>query len=84
VAEGREELVRSKYFVTELVRLTPRESYQPAAEKCQLWICLEGRGIIGGEAFQAGEVWLLPDQGEQPVTVAETASRFLRTWVPAS
>jgi mannose-6-phosphate isomerase len=84
VAEGREELVRSKYFVTELVRLTPGESFQPAAEKCQLWICLEGRGAIGGEACQAGEVWLLPDQCEQPVIEAETATRFLRTWVPAS
>ena len=84
VGEGREELVRSKHFVTELVRLKPGESFQPAAEKCQLWICLEGRGSIGGEAFQAGEVWLLPDDGEQPAIVADLASRFLRTWVPVS
>jgi mannose-6-phosphate isomerase len=53
VAEGREELVRSKYFVTELVRLTPGESYQPAAEVPALDLS-GGAGTTGGEAFQAG------------------------------
>jgi mannose-6-phosphate isomerase len=81
IGEGREELVRSSHFVTELVRLKPGEAFQPAPEKCQLWICLEGRGAIGGELFHAGEVWLLPDDGEQPAVGAETASRFLRSWV---
>jgi phage baseplate assembly protein gpV len=41
-----------------------------------------GRGTIGAEAFQAGEVWLLPDAGEQAAIMADGASRFLRTWVP--
>jgi mannose-6-phosphate isomerase len=83
VGEGREELVRSKHFVTELVRLKASERLVPPAEKCQLWICLEGRGTIGGESFQQGEVWLLPDEGEQTAIVADGAARFLRTWVPA-
>jgi hypothetical protein len=26
-----------------------------------------GAGAIGGEAVRAGEVWLLPEQGDQPV-----------------
>jgi mannose-6-phosphate isomerase len=82
VGVGREELVRSKHFVTELVRLKAGERFVPAPEKCQLWICLEGRGTFGAQAFQAGEVWLLPEAGEQAATVADGASRFLRTWVP--
>src|SRR3954470_9383650 len=56
LGDGREELVRSKHFVTELVRLKAGESFRPAAEKCQLWICLEGLGALGAERFQAGEV----------------------------
>ncbi len=79
---GREELVRSKHFVTELVRLKAGTACTPAPEECQLWISVEGRGTIGGEAFQTGEVWLLPLTVEQPTVCAETDARFLRTYVP--
>jgi mannose-6-phosphate isomerase len=82
VGEGREEVARSTHFVTELVRLRAGERFVPPAEKCQLWICLAGRGKIGAEAFQAAEVWLLPDEGEQAAVVAHEAARFLRTWAP--
>ena len=58
------------------------ERIVPEAEKCQLWIALEGRGTIGAEAWRAGEVWLLPELGEQPEIRAETDSRLLRTHVP--
>jgi mannose-6-phosphate isomerase len=73
IAEGRELLVRSKHFVTELVQVG---QFAP----CQLWICVEGSGTIGGEAVRAGEVWLLPEAGEQPVV--RGPARFLRTWAP--
>jgi hypothetical protein len=76
------EVARSKHFVTELVRLTAGEGFVPEAEECQLWICLSGCGTIGSEAFQAGEVWLMPDEDEQAAIVARETSRFLRTWVP--
>jgi len=79
LGDGREELVRSKYFVTELVsgvRLIP------APQPCQIWICIGGAARIGAEAVHAGEAWLLPDSGEQPLIEAE-AARFLRTYVPA-
>jgi mannose-6-phosphate isomerase len=82
VGGGREEVARSKHFVTELVRLKAGERFRPPAEQCQQWICLEGRGKFGVEAFQMGEVWLLPDEGEQAAIAAEVMSRFLRTWVP--
>jgi hypothetical protein len=80
IGKGHEALVWSKHFVTELVRLEPGEEFTPAAERCQLWICVEGAGTIGEEAVQAGEVWLLPEAGEQPVV--RGPARFLRTWVP--
>ena len=73
------EPVRSKDFVTEQVRLNAGAEMRPEPEECQLWIVLEGQGTIGGQPFRKGEVWLLPDG----TTIrAETAGRFLRTYVP--
>ena len=72
---GRTQLVISKHFVTELID-APRFVAEP--QTCQLAIFIEGRGTIGGEAVQAGEVWLLP---EEPVAM-ESEGRFLRTYVP--
>ena len=82
LGDGRELLVRSKHFVTESVQLNPGMEHRPAAEECQLWVCLEGDAKIGGEPVRPGEVWLLPETGEQPVVRAETAARFLRTHFP--
>lgn len=82
IAPGCDELVRSRHFVTELESMTPGEERVPAAENCQLWICLAGEGTIGGDGFRQGEVWLLPDEGEQPAVVSKSAARFLRTYVP--
>jgi mannose-6-phosphate isomerase len=82
LAPGRDELVRSKHFITELITLEPGGQTTPEPENCHLWICIEGSGSIGGDAFRAGEVWLLPATGEQPAILAGTDTRFLRTWVP--
>ena len=81
IGEGRELLVRSNHFVTEAVRLAAVQEHRPSAERCHLWICLEGAGTIGGEAVRPGEVWLLPETGDQPCIKAETGMRFLRTHV---
>jgi mannose-6-phosphate isomerase len=82
VAEGREELVRSRHFVTELVRMSSGEAWCPPAERCHLWICLEGGGTISGERFREAEVWLLPEEGEPPMIRAEGRTRVLRTFMP--
>ncbi len=82
LAEGRDLLVRSKHFVTEYVRLAAGAEIRPTAEECQLWICLEGAARIGDEFVRRGEVWLLPKEELQPVVRAESAARFLRTYVP--
>ncbi len=72
------EAVRSRFFVTEPIGGT---RVTPDAHQCQIWICLAGNATIGGEPVHAGEAWLLPDAGEQPVIEAQEA-RFLRTYVP--
>jgi mannose-6-phosphate isomerase len=83
LSPSRDELARCKYFATEMARLKPGERFTPTPEKCQLWIVIEGRGRIGAEAFRPGEVWLLPDSGEQPEIRADGDARLLRTYVPA-
>ena len=83
LSEGREELVRSKHFVTERVTLQPGHAFIPEPQNSQLWICLEGKSEIGDESVQAGEVWLLPEEGAQPAVTAITKWTFLRTWSPA-
>ena len=81
IAEGRDRLVESKHFTTETVRLRAGEQHQPSAERCHLWICIEGRGRIGEEPARLAEVWMLPEAGAQPAIYAETDMRFLRTHV---
>jgi mannose-6-phosphate isomerase len=75
-------VVRSKHFVTTPVELQAGERRMPEARGCHLWICIEGRGTVGGEAFARGDVWLLPDAGEQPLIEAAVETRFLETYVP--
>ena len=81
IGAGHETLVWSRHFVTELVRLESGEEFSPSPEKCQLWIAVAGAGAIAGEAVRAGEVWLLPEEGEPPVITGDGAT-FLRTYVP--
>jgi mannose-6-phosphate isomerase len=76
---GREELVRCRHFVTELVRLSDGATFDADPQNCQLWICLEGTGVIEGEAFRAGEVWWLPEAG---TVRTQAGARLLRTYVP--
>jgi mannose-6-phosphate isomerase len=83
ISPGRDLLVRCDHFVTELVRLDAGARSSLPPQTCELWICVEGRGAIGDEPFQPGEVWLMPEAGPQPALRAETNARFLRTYVPA-
>jgi hypothetical protein len=82
LAPGREELARCPYFATELVRLRKGEAIKPPVRRCQQWIGVEGNAPIAGQPFKLGEVWLLPEAGEQPEIVAETDSLFLATYLP--
>jgi mannose-6-phosphate isomerase len=82
IAAGREELVRSRHFVTELVHLHPGAEITPDPAACQLWIAIAGHTRIGGHEARPGEVWMMPDEGPQPLVQAQTACKFLRTYVP--
>ncbi len=82
LGEGREELVRCPYFVTERVRLPAGGTITPEVRACQIWICLAGEASIGSESMSPGDVWLLPDAGSQPGIRAAADTTFLRTWVP--
>ncbi|HTX34695.1 MAG TPA: class I mannose-6-phosphate isomerase [Bryobacteraceae bacterium] len=84
LTDGREVLVRSKHFVTELVPLAAGERRTPVPENCQLWIPIAGSGTIGDEPFRAGEVWLMPEEGPQPAVASDKGARLLRTYVPAA
>ena len=72
-------VVRSKHFVTEPVAMMAGEERRPEWRNCHLWTCVEGHGSIDGAPFRRGEVWLL---GDGSCLRAETAARFLRTYVP--
>jgi mannose-6-phosphate isomerase len=79
LTDGREDLVRSRHFVTELVRIEAGRTFTPEPHDAHLLIVLEGSGTVGGEAFQRGEVWHLPDAADVEVA---TPTRLLRTWTP--
>ena len=82
IAEGCEELVQAKHFVTQRICLGAGERRVPERQISQLWIVLEGDGTIGGQPYRPGEVWLLPETGEQPEIRSGRDSTFLRTWAP--
>lgn len=85
IGKGHDLLVHSKHFVTEMVRLESGETFTPPPTTCQLWICIAGTGAIAGEPVRAGDVWLLPEQGEQPPVMGDASgsgASFLRTYVP--
>jgi mannose-6-phosphate isomerase len=82
LGEGRDLLVRSRYFVTEAVSLGAGENLTPLPENSQLLIGIAGRGSIGGQPIIPGEVWYLPREAREVTVHAESAMRFLRTYVP--
>jgi len=82
IAPGREELVRSKHFATELVRLEAGSEIRPEPAPCQLWICISGQGSVGTGPVRPGEVCMMPEEGDQPAIRARSGCRFLRTYVP--
>jgi mannose-6-phosphate isomerase len=82
LAGGCEELVECTHFITQRCCFGAGEQRTPDPQACQLWIVLAGSGSIGGLPYRGGEVWLLPDAGDQPPIRAAEDSRFLRTWTP--
>jgi mannose-6-phosphate isomerase len=79
---GRKELVRCKYFETELIEMAgPRRAIE--IEGSGLLIFIEGSGNLAGEAFQMGEVWQLP-VGMWPLHLNSAPVRALRVIAPVA
>jgi mannose-6-phosphate isomerase len=54
-----ETLVRCQYFTVDRLRVRTVVSYAPDAPGAQVLILLEGRGKLGGESYQRGDVFLV-------------------------
>jgi len=81
--EGRRELARCDYFVTETLEWASALTWHPDPSHLDILIFIEGKGSIAGHPVGPGEVWLVPAGAEPfPVSV-DTRLRLLRTYPPA-
>lgn len=76
-------LVACEHFVTEELSIT-RDFLLPAVEQTfQLIIVVDGRGLLGAEAYRAGEVWLLREHMGDTWLHPGERSRFLMVGPPS-
>ncbi len=82
--DGWKRLVSCPYFVTDSFELSRKMRYRPHRSRFELLICLEGTGLLDGQRFAAGHVWLLP-AGSKAVELAPRGTlRLLRTFEPSA
>jgi mannose-6-phosphate isomerase len=82
LSADEERLAACPHFVTDRIQACSTLRYQPDPARMHLLIVLEGTGRLAGERFRAGEAWQVP-AGADPFEIEpETASSFLRTYVP--
>ena len=84
LGDGRRELARCDYFVTEALAWDRPLTWQPDPRHLDILIFLEGKGSIGGRPVGPGEVWLVPAGAEPFPVVVDAPLRLLRTYVPPS
>jgi len=77
---GRKQLVRCEYFETELLEMAST-AQSIEIEGSALLIFIEGSGKLAGEAFQMGEVWLMP-AGTWRLDFQSSPVRALRVVAP--
>jgi mannose-6-phosphate isomerase len=68
------------YFHTEPVEVRDVSLYAPP-DRFHILIALAGTGKLDGQAFQAGEAFLIP-AGAPEFLIESPAANFLQTWVP--
>lgn len=78
---GRRLLVECPYFHTESIPVNSSLRCQESP-RTELWISLQGEGEIAGQAFQAGEVWVVPTGASAFIIDARHGARLLRVFVP--
>ncbi len=74
-------LAECPYFRTESIAVTGESAYA-GGPKAVLLICLEGDGHFGHEAFEPGQVWVVPARAEAFTIRPHDAARLLRVLVP--
>jgi mannose-6-phosphate isomerase len=82
LADGWTRLAECRYFATDSLGAGGRLTYQTDPARFELLICVEGEGLLNGEPFSAGGVYLIPE-GAAPLELESVAGwRLLRTYVP--
>jgi mannose-6-phosphate isomerase len=82
LGNGRQRLVSSEHFVTDLIAYDGNAVYTPEAGRIHTLIVTEGRGAFDGQPFEAGQVWLVPASAEPFPIAVEAPVKLLATWVP--
>ncbi len=71
------------YFHTESATLVGGREFLPDQQRFQVMIFIEGQGLIAGEAYAAGEAWLVPACSVPfGVIPKQGITKILRTWAP--
>jgi mannose-6-phosphate isomerase len=72
-----------EFFCTERVSSTAQPiDYAPDPARFHVLIFVKGRGTIAGEAFETGEVWLVPAVGKRFELRWESPGEMLRSCIP--
>lgn len=74
--------VSSEYFYTERMTFARSIDYEPDSGRFHILIVVSGRGTIGGEAFEAGDVWLVPAGGKRFELKCDGPMEVLRVSIP--
>ena len=79
LASWRDQLAESSYFRIERLRLINAIQIDRGLPHYLLLICLKGSGSIAGEAFQAGQCWMVPAGGAS-VAISGPDSEWILTY----
>ena len=82
--DGGQRLARCEHFVTDLLEIEREFTSQPQRGTDHALVVLEGSGMISGGAFQAGQVWRLPDNMGPCRIEPNGKAKLLRCFVPIS
>jgi mannose-6-phosphate isomerase len=72
--------VKCPYFYTDALEVQGASLY-PQADRFRILIGLSGSGTLDGQAFEAGEAFLIP-AGTPEFAIQSLSAKFLQTWVP--
>ena len=70
------------WFCTARVAFESSIHYEPDPLRWQVLIFVRGRGAIGDERFEEGQVWLVPAGAARFEIRVESSGELLRSWVP--